>query len=68
MPGMKKPLDWLVLLRAPQARQTRAVQQTEEKLKTKAKFTLSLLVDAFQIFAVVYPLDLVSVRVVKALM
>ena len=39
-----------------------------KKLKTKAKFTLSLLVDAFQIFAVVYPLTLVSVCIVRALM
>ena len=43
-------------------------RRAEKKLKTKAKSTLSLLVDAFQIFAVVYPLALVSVRIVKALM
>ena len=51
----------------PRTRRTRAARQMKKKLKTKAKSTLSLYVDVFQISAVVYPLTPVGVHIVKAL-
>ena len=64
---MKELPDWLLLLQASQARQVHAARQMRKGLKTKSKSTVLLLIDTFQIFAVVYPLALVGVRIVKSL-
>lgn len=66
--GNEKAVRQASISRALQARLPRMARLRKKEFKTKAKFTLSLHVDTFQIFAVVYPVTSVSARIVKTLM